>query len=709
MMALVHTRDIGLSHVREGVRKAVPEVASQLARAVVELLPEQIIEEMVLKVCAALETGVMARVVDRVRAQGPGDAGGDEGDAGTPQPPTRPLNEPVVVLWASEINAYLGGSKWDSVEKYLGKVWERSHGTSYRAARDLWLERGRKPRRYTSSEAVKGFTQPDSDVLPQRGGDAGTLAVQTQEEMQSFLEKATAKQTLQLYSAMGKAGEDVSADLLAVQLKQPVVARNSAWMWRSDTPMITPVDRVMHCRPPGAIVDPGLFTITGEVDGWLQEPPYQDVVVEFKTRMKAIPEEVLVRDLYQIQTYLAMHGVEEGLLVQRLFSDTSTIRVTKVVRDEALWTETILPGLQQFVRGVRRLMRGGLEDEKLRHEVFSACEPAEPLHPLNATAAQALVQHAMPKRVSLPTSPRRATVSLHGGVEGDADGGTDPPALPVPRIPTTGEVPRLPPPQSGKGPTPPKTMPYRMFKTPARPPSQPTRCLTTVSPPSTKHFNVGVGGVAAAVAVLANPVVSALGLGPSGEPSGEPSVAPSGKPSRTSKKRDRERDDLDDGNGTESDPDYASGDSGSEDSIDKEYVPCANGKDDLVTSSDSDSEDQDSGDVTRSRTGTDTDTDTESETETETKKPTRGSLRRRHPVKIKIGMESIPRIQRMTQRAKSAPSKATPKSRSTARARPLRQSVSRPVTRSTSAKPQTRGASRQTVRTPARTSKRQRC
>jgi hypothetical protein len=462
-MAGVHMSDVSLGHIRDGVRKIVPGLASQLARAFMDALPEVVLEEITQKVQASLEAAAIAKVW--------GEASAAASAAATT------YNEPVVALWASEIGSYFGKDSWTSRDEALGRVWERSHVLSYKAARDLWIGRGRKALRYTSKDLADGGGVGAGMGGAAKGGQ-GTGPSQTQfgahvktaEDMTAFLEKASARDTLRLFSAKGKAGEDITADLLASYVKQPLASRNTACLWRSDMPVISKVEREMRPRPPGAIIDPGLYSLTGEVDGWLLKHPYQDVVVEFKTRMKSIPDFIPEKDLFQVQAYLAMHDVNRGLHVQRMFSDATNIVVTEIVRDPNLWEAVIRPGLDQFVRDVRRLMRGSLDDEDLRHKVFSACEPAASLAP------------AAP--IQWPKVPRLPAVTAQTQAQ-DAGAGS-----------SSGQ--NLQPKPRPTGPTPPKTMPYKMFKSPtriARPQVQPV-AVPAVSavpaPPAPDHGDQAV-------------------------------------------------------------------------------------------------------------------------------------------------------------------------------------------------------------------------
>ena len=126
------------------------------------------------------------------------------------------------------------------------------------------------------------------------------------------------------------------------------------------------------------------------MDGWLVDEPYKDVVVELKLRMRTIPPTVPLRDILQVQTYLAMHGVQRAAHVQRVIG-TSHVVINMIERDAELWDGTVMPDVQRFVCDVRRLLRGNDEDEAIRHRVlFAAEKTALPLAQLPAAMASEL-------------------------------------------------------------------------------------------------------------------------------------------------------------------------------------------------------------------------------------------------------------------------------------------------------------------------------
>ena len=306
--------------------------------------------------------------------------------------------EPTVILWPSETYAYAGYSGRMSRCQALAMVWQRTHAPSFHAARESWLANGRRPARVTARGVAAAILSGSAPTPPQStgkrprtgtSGGAGSGSgsddpfphVKGPEDVRAFREKASSTDILRLYRAKGAMEEEATAECLALRLGQPLHLRNTASYWRADCGLpAMPVDRAtVHIRTLGPITDPGPFAFMGEVDGWLSQPPFEDVIVELKLRMTRIPDDVSDADMLQAQTYMAMCNVDRVLHVQRVLGETDVV-LTTVQRNTELWDATMV-SLRQFVCDVRRLLRGGPEDVQLRHQALQAVEtlPAPPL------------------------------------------------------------------------------------------------------------------------------------------------------------------------------------------------------------------------------------------------------------------------------------------------------------------------------------------
>lgn len=358
------------TQLREQTRVVVPDIARQITDSIMKHLPMELHEALVSRIATAIQNKMVSAAWTGLTTA-----------PSASVVEVRARNEPPVVLWASEAGAYMGTCSWLTRPKALYNVWRRTHEVSLMAAAQVWKARGRKPRRWLSRDIVASMAThghvEDKGVATSTTASERTrdefVAIQTAAEVATFRDchGASAPETLRLYASKGRAAEDETADLLAMLLKQQVSARNSASLWRSDVGT-RPMDKGYQVRPMGPLVDPGVYTIVGKVDGWLTEPPYENVIVEFKCRMGDLPKDIPPQDMAQLQTYMEMHDTAFALYVQRSLGSSELV-VQEVKRDPAAWA-TIKDALEKFVIDVRRLLRGSAEDEVLRHEVLLAGE-----------------------------------------------------------------------------------------------------------------------------------------------------------------------------------------------------------------------------------------------------------------------------------------------------------------------------------------------
>lgn len=331
-------------------------------------------------------------------------------------------HEPTVELWPSEVNAYLGykGGFLTRTEA-LARVWRRTNDANFTAAREQWLARGRVPRK----QSVKRDGAADG-----ASGGSDSLARQleclrdpypkvlTPEDVDRFRAAHSPEDVSRLYRSKGRTMEPYIVSLFEDKVKQPVLLRNTALYW-SDAMEGAGVIGAKSCaRPPGPILDPGEFVLKGEVDGAIMDGPKQYAPVECKLRLKAPTTGVPTSELLQIQAYLAALNAERGFHVQHVLGTHEVLHHT-VWRNRSLWTNTVMPALRKFVCDVRRLLRGDLTDEALRHEVLYAAEKSPPDDLLRlddphdtpqAAVGSAVPQsqsHAAPAAVGIAPQPRR--------------------------------------------------------------------------------------------------------------------------------------------------------------------------------------------------------------------------------------------------------------------------------------------------------------
>ena len=86
------------------------------------------------------------------------------------------------------------------------------------------------------------------------------------------------------------------------------------------------------------------FEIVGKIDG-IEEENGENVLIEIKNRINRLRKRVPEYEYVQVQTYLAMIGLEKAKLIEQYNAETHT----EVIRaDNDYWNNTILTELKRF-------------------------------------------------------------------------------------------------------------------------------------------------------------------------------------------------------------------------------------------------------------------------------------------------------------------------------------------------------------------------
>lgn len=88
-----------------------------------------------------------------------------------------------------------------------------------------------------------------------------------------------------------------------------------------------------------------VFNITGRVDRIEEGPDGSRTLVEIKNRTRGFFRTLKEYENIQVQVYLQMLGLVHAKLIEQYNSQTNTVPVE---RDEELWANVIMPGLENF-------------------------------------------------------------------------------------------------------------------------------------------------------------------------------------------------------------------------------------------------------------------------------------------------------------------------------------------------------------------------
>jgi hypothetical protein len=87
--------------------------------------------------------------------------------------------------------------------------------------------------------------------------------------------------------------------------------------------------------------------ITGKIDRIEERDDGSRILVEIKNRTNRLFRRVVEYEMIQVQVYLQMLGLLRARLVEQY---NNQVLSHDVVRDEELWVNVIVPGLEEFCR-----------------------------------------------------------------------------------------------------------------------------------------------------------------------------------------------------------------------------------------------------------------------------------------------------------------------------------------------------------------------
>ncbi len=342
---------------------------------------------------------------------------------------------PLIKFSPSRLLEYLGqgpqGTQALGVQRNqaLGEMWQDMAPASFVAARLAWQARGQKPRRMTSKElmaeaaaaaaaaATAAATAGMPAPVPGSDDEDPYADVQTPADVAAFQASHTQGETLKLMRTKGITEESKTIDMLHGMGGVSDCGAALWWAPGAKGVGIFTASPAPGCPLTGPVVDPGPFAVVGRIDCAMNTTDGHKVPVEIKTRMHGLaPADtpLPLRDRLQLQAYIQAMDAPWGLHVERAMG-SDQFRSTVVHRDDALWTDRVLAGLRAFACDLRRVMRGGLADEDLRHSVLASLASTDAVAGSNPKHRAAL-KRAAPDVPRVHDEPAPAVTDDRGGV-----------------------------------------------------------------------------------------------------------------------------------------------------------------------------------------------------------------------------------------------------------------------------------------------------
>jgi 1,2-phenylacetyl-CoA epoxidase PaaB subunit len=235
-----------------------------------------------------------------------------------------------IVLKASEIAAIIGRNQYKPRQDVLNEMWKKYSPVTFKGLT-------KKDKAYvalSASENAREALNSARAVHTKSSDEVASVFVNAKakieaDEKLSTTQKAEVTDFIrsQIYTGHGTRSEDRTAD--------KVVADTGVRLERDDAFHTIPV-----CQ-----LDDNNFVIVGKIDRIEVGPDGDRTLVEIKNRTNRLFKRVVDYENIQIQVYLQMLGLVHARLVEQY---NNQVESHNVDRDDELWTNEILPKLNEF-------------------------------------------------------------------------------------------------------------------------------------------------------------------------------------------------------------------------------------------------------------------------------------------------------------------------------------------------------------------------
>lgn len=239
-----------------------------------------------------------------------------------------------VIIKASDVAACIGRHRYKPRDEVLNDMWKK-----------YWPETFTGQTKTDRAEKALGASVEARQVLQ----NALDIRTKDSTQVQKVFDEAQAKVNLdsklsaaqkaeiiehvrsQVYTTHGTRNEDRTADAVTETEGARLVRDETFWSWDV------------------CVIDGIKFVISGRIDRIEERPDGSRVLVEIKNRTNRLFRSVPEYEHIQIQVYLHMLGLVHARLVEQYNTQVLSHDVT---RDEELWDNVIIPGLEQFCQEI---------------------------------------------------------------------------------------------------------------------------------------------------------------------------------------------------------------------------------------------------------------------------------------------------------------------------------------------------------------------
>ena len=235
-----------------------------------------------------------------------------------------------VVLKASDVASILGRNQYKPRQDVFNDMWKKYNPETFKGKtkKDIAEEA------LSASEGARSVLNSAVNIKAKDSTEVQKIFAEAQEKVNSD-SKLNSQQKIdvidhlrsKIYTTHGTRSEDTTASVVESRENVKLARDNSFYNYDVCTLGDT------H------------FVVTGKIDRIEEGPDGTRTLVEIKNRTNRLFRRVVEYEMIQVQVYLQMLGLVNARLVEQYNNQVLSHEIT---RDEELWKNTIVPGLESF-------------------------------------------------------------------------------------------------------------------------------------------------------------------------------------------------------------------------------------------------------------------------------------------------------------------------------------------------------------------------
>lgn len=237
---------------------------------------------------------------------------------------------PRVVLKASDVAAFLGKNQYKPRQEVLDELWKKYSPETFLGK----TKRDKAEEALAASDVAQNVLKSALSVKAVDSAQVQTVFQEAKAAINSDsklndAQKAEVIEHLRskVYTTHGTRSEDKTSDKVAAEQNVRLVKDNAFYNYEVCT------------------LGDTKFVVTGKIDRIEEREDGSRILVEIKNRTNRLFRRIVEYEFIQVQVYLQMLGLVHARLVEQY---NNQVLSHDIDRDEELWINVIVPGLEQF-------------------------------------------------------------------------------------------------------------------------------------------------------------------------------------------------------------------------------------------------------------------------------------------------------------------------------------------------------------------------